>query len=38
MAMDRESDIDILLNPEHPDIRRARVPARSRYEFDRRLF
>jgi RES domain-containing protein len=33
-----QSDTNILLNPEHPSIRRARVLARSRYEFDRRLF
>ena len=33
-----QSDTNILLNPDHPDIQRARVLARSRYQFDRRLF
>ena len=33
-----QSDTNILLNPEHPDIQRVRVLARSRYRFDRRLF
>jgi RES domain-containing protein len=33
-----QSDTSILLNPEHPDIRRARVLACSRYQFDHRLF
>lgn len=33
-----QSDTNVLLNPEHPEIRRARVLARGRYEFDRRLF
>jgi RES domain-containing protein len=33
-----QSDTNILFNPDHPDIRRACVLARSEYEFDRRLF
>jgi RES domain-containing protein len=33
-----QSDTNILFNPDHPDIRRACVLARSGYEFDRRLF
>jgi len=33
-----QSDTTIPFNPDHPDIRRACVLARSGYEFDRRLF
>lgn len=33
-----QSDTNILLNPEHPDIQHIRILARSRYQFDRRLF
>jgi RES domain-containing protein len=33
-----QSDANILFNPEHPDIQRVRILARSRYHFDRRLF
>lgn len=33
-----QSDTNILLNPEHPHIQHVRVLARSRYQFDRRLF
>jgi RES domain-containing protein len=33
-----QSDTNILLNPEHPDIQRVRTLARSRYGFDHRLF
>jgi RES domain-containing protein len=33
-----QSDTNVLLNPEHPDIQRVRILARSQYHFDRRLF
>lgn len=33
-----QSDTNILLNPEHPDIQRVRILARNRYRFDQRLF
>jgi RES domain-containing protein len=33
-----QSDTNILLNPEHPDIRHGRILARSPYPFDHRLF
>ena len=32
------SDFNVLLNPVHPEARRAKVVARERYEFDARLF
>lgn len=32
------SDTNILLNPEHPDMRRVRMLARGPYQFDHRLF
>jgi RES domain-containing protein len=33
-----QSDTNILLHPEHPDIRHGRILARSPYPFDHRLF
>ena len=33
-----QSDMNILLNPEHPDIQHVRVLAHSPYQFDHRLF
>jgi RES domain-containing protein len=32
------SDYNVLLNPSHPDARRARIVSRVRYDFDVRLF
>jgi RES domain-containing protein len=32
------SDFNVLLNPSHPDARRARTVSRARYDFDVRLF
>jgi RES domain-containing protein len=33
-----QSDTNILLSPEHPDIKHVRIRARSPYQFDHRLF
>ena len=33
-----QSDTNVLLNPEHPDVQRVRIFARSPYRFDHRMF